>query len=368
VQRWIIVIVIGLVLRLGLAWGFYGNFDQDSYATVTDIMQRGGQVYTETERYNYTPLWMHTLFVLRGIADGLHLPFHGVVRTFLTLADLTVALLIVVLMRFAGRGNGLDALTIYWLNPGAIVITGYHGQFEVLAMIPTLLAMVLHYRWEGRGKTLLMWSLFTLSLIIKHDTAFVIWPLCVYLYGWRRGMIAMLASVIVFLLTFIPYVPTNAEGIARNVFLYQSHNGMYGLSLFLPRTLNLLLMVGAVFITPIILNRNQTALIPMLTYSLVAWFVFTTGLGVQYLTLLFVIGVMDRRFWGWLYVAGIAVCIPQIGYVMDDYSVINVMIFLAYLIIWGMCTLWLLRIVNKPIRAALARGYPLKSLSVSGSK
>src|SRR5690349_18200368 len=61
-------LLIGFGLRFFLAAAYHGNFDEDSYEIVVGIMQRGGNIYTETARYNYSPAWALVLFGLNGVA------------------------------------------------------------------------------------------------------------------------------------------------------------------------------------------------------------------------------------------------------------------------------------------------------------
>ena len=46
-----------LAARLALLRTFPGNYDTESYGIVAGIARRGGDVYRETLRYNYSPLW-----------------------------------------------------------------------------------------------------------------------------------------------------------------------------------------------------------------------------------------------------------------------------------------------------------------------
>lgn len=125
-----VAFLIGLALRLALACFTPGNYDMRSYEIVASIMQRGGNVYAATPRYNYSPLWAYILRSLSYIG-----PVHITARVFLSLVDMGNALLI-------RRMWGLTAGTCYALNPAVIVLVGYGGQFETLACLPLLIALV----------------------------------------------------------------------------------------------------------------------------------------------------------------------------------------------------------------------------------
>ena len=59
--------------RAAASRAFSGNYDVDSFAGAVAILRRGGDVYLETTRYNYSPVWAHVLLALDAVAarDGL---------------------------------------------------------------------------------------------------------------------------------------------------------------------------------------------------------------------------------------------------------------------------------------------------------
>ncbi len=72
----ILVVVSGTAVRLYLAYEFYGNYDTTSYEIVAAIVKRGGNVYAETSRYNYSPLWS----LMLGALNHLQLCFSSLLR------------------------------------------------------------------------------------------------------------------------------------------------------------------------------------------------------------------------------------------------------------------------------------------------
>lgn len=229
-------ILVGLSLRLWLAWGPYGNYDQVSYRIVSEIVARGGNVYAETSRYNYGPLWSLLLGLFRRASAATGWPLHFVVRGFLTLADAGTAVLVGLLAREAGvRSAGLGAL-VYALSPVAILVVGFHGQFDNLAAVPLLLAALLTLRARGAPRLAPVWALATLALCIKHLCLFSVWMLLVYAAGGvKKAAVLMAGSLAVFGAQFLPWLPEGAAGIAHNVFGYSGSSRPYGLTTVLPR-------------------------------------------------------------------------------------------------------------------------------------
>lgn len=249
-KRWafpLVALIIGVGARLYLAANFYGNYDQQSYDIVINIMARGGNVYADTFRYNYAPLWAYILLGLAHIAIWLHAgSSHVVIRGFLTLVDVADALLIARLAERTCRGRGRIAFSAYMLNPVAILLVGYHGQFENLMLLPILGAMSYMQENGKRFSPAIVWVLGTVSLITKHIGLFSVWMLFAYAFSGRRRFIFLALSIVAFTATFLPFLPAGLNGIIHNVFLYSSAPGLYGPGLLVTLTYKIATHVAAV--------------------------------------------------------------------------------------------------------------------------
>ena len=214
----ILVIVAGAILRLAVAQRGY-NFDIASYRIVADIMANDGNVYLETQRYNYGPIWFYILsfldFLPFPISDPL-LSLRWKVTAFLSLTDITIAACLY-------RWYGFKIATLFFLNPISIIITGYHSQFDNLAILVALIsvksldnnASILSYR------TLLGLILLGLCLTIKHLLfLFPLW-LAFKNIRWRDKLLTISIPYAVFLASFLPYLSTGSDGIINHVFLYR---------------------------------------------------------------------------------------------------------------------------------------------------
>ncbi len=94
-----------LALRLGLLFAFPGNTDSKSYRIVAEIAARGGDIYSETRRYNYSPAWGQVLRGLDRVREDSKLDLTRAVGLALTAADLaTAALSICSRASVSGRG------------------------------------------------------------------------------------------------------------------------------------------------------------------------------------------------------------------------------------------------------------------------
>jgi hypothetical protein len=262
-QRTLIVcFAVALLLRLLLAFTSPGNFDTSSYIEVARILQQGANVYAETARYNYSPLWFN-LIHLFAWADVAFLPL--IARAFLSLIDMANVALV-------WKLAGWKAALFYAFSPAVILIVGHQGQFETLSLLPLLLAVT------TKDKRLIF-ALGALAVLVKHNSVFLVWVLFVHTVGFKRAALWMVASAALFLLSFAPYLPDGAEGIVRNVFRY---NGIPdgGIAMLLPASIISPLFYALMLIAP--LGMRSLALRRALALTTVLQLTFMPAIAMQY--------------------------------------------------------------------------------------
>lgn len=295
-------VAAGLGLRLLLAWGPYGNYDQTSWQIVAEIVGNGGNVYAETHRYNYAPVWAGVVGTLLPLARVAGLEFHFVVRAFLTLVDLADAILIGLIAAAVGRGSRGTGMLAYALNPVAIMIVGYHGQFDNLAALPLLAATLLAVRRPGRPPVAAIWALATVALLTKHLCVFSVWTLLVFVAGGLlRPALLFLASIAVFLASFAPFLPEGWSGVVGNVVLYAGIPHPYGLPLLLPRTVVYAVFVTAMALFPLVARSRRLPLVQSMELAAVLLLVFIPGVGEAYFLLPALWGSLRRPRGWWVF-------------------------------------------------------------------
>lgn len=257
-----------LALRLGLLFAFPGTYDSESYRIVAAIAARGGDIYAETKRYNYSPLWGQILRGLDRARAASKLDLTRLVGLALTAADLATAALLYLLAsgRFGPRRSALVAL-LFFANPVSILISSFHGQFDNVSILFLLAAILVSRRGESRGPLTI--AMLSVSLCLKHVTWFH--PLLFAWRGRRRFSLAVgTFPYAVFLASFLPYWPSWRD-VAANVFLYRSLMGPYGLyglvvfSLGMPiwvltAALILAMFVAIVWLAPVEISRASLLL------------------------------------------------------------------------------------------------------------
>ncbi len=163
------------------------------------------------------------------------------------------------------------------------------------------------------GTIIAIFCCVTAALIVKHSSIFAIFPLLVWWVGYRRTILLLLSSGIVFLLTFAPFAGEGSAGILSNVFLYKSWRLPYGTQLLFEPTINTAIMALAVFLAPLLTRRMP--LERALLVGVLAWLVFTSGISTNYLYPLIAVAALnaprDRR---WLPVVSVIVAALEMEY------------------------------------------------------
>jgi Gpi18-like mannosyltransferase len=136
-------------MRVGFLVASPENWDTAAYAEVVHVLDSGGALYRDTPRYNYSPAWALTLRALSKVSAPLRIPLHRSVRALLLAADAVTAWFLYriardVLARPPDRAAGVALL--FFANPVSVFVTGFHAQFDGLAILFLLAAL-----WfEGR--------------------------------------------------------------------------------------------------------------------------------------------------------------------------------------------------------------------------
>lgn len=229
---------VGIMLRY-YVMSFGSNFDFESYTIVGELASQGKNIYAETNRYNYAFLFSWIQGITYVLAELHFLDFFSTYRilmvSVLTLADLGIAM-------WLGYRYSLKIAIIFFLNPISIIITGYHNQFDNIAILFALLSISFHDESEQMQKRDWISVLFlSLSLLTKH-ILFMFFAWLLLRDGlhnkktWGKRVCYSVIPPFVFLCSFIPYIVQSRaalQGILENVFFYRSYNNFPLLALFL---------------------------------------------------------------------------------------------------------------------------------------
>lgn len=341
---WIIVAGatgLGVALRLALTYAHPGNYDQRSYEIVAGIMRRGGNVYQETHRYNYSPFWAYCLLLFSLLGDAVSLPLHIIVRTCLTGVDVLVAACIALISGAVPLMRRSHAYALYMLNPVPILIVGYHGQFENLAMLPLLVAVYLLVS-RRTPSPLLIVGLLAMAVIIKHNVVFPVWLILWYIApSPRRAALWMVLVVTAFSASFLPFLQQGWPGIVANVFGYSSGARRYGLDLFLPVPLSRGIFFLALIAHPFIARTHmRLPLAQGVQFSIVIFLSCIYGFSDQYFILPVMLGAICCLRWHNLYTVATTIMLASST---NNIQIIDIPRLTAINMVWFVLVAWLAR-------------------------
>jgi hypothetical protein len=300
------LLVASLLLRLAFATTGT-HIDFDTYQLVADASLAGKNFYVDPGRYNYAPFWGWWVTLLRW-ATG---PWfrYGVLAT-LTAADL---FLITWLYR---RGKIMPAI-LWGLLPIQAVITGFQNMFDILGVIPAILAVALLERNRtGKGNyssdkiVLRATLLLALSLCLKHIYFF--FPFWLFFRTPDRKQRAMLLIIplALFFVSFIPMLPHGgAAAIRYRVFSYTGGiwynfwaelfpDIMARFDEMIPGLRIRSILFFTSMLTAGILLRKRPLYESLLLYG-VCMFISTTGRFVHYQTFILPFLITYRNRWAW---------------------------------------------------------------------
>ena len=245
---------IALLLRLLVCCiGF--NYDMESWNLVAEIAVSGKNVYVETARYNYGPIFIFILAFLKSILNliGLKSVFslHLALVIFLSLTDISIAIVSKRFLKF----NGWGLLLLF--NPVSILITGFHSQFDNLAILFALISWTYLYKPNDLKSILIGAIWLGFSITTKH--IFIFFPL-IYLFVQNRTIkskiIVLTVPYILFFTSFLPFILNSPFAFKENIDHVFKYGGAGGESCLLP-------IISDFFIPKALLNPNLN-LIPIL--------------------------------------------------------------------------------------------------------
>ena len=304
-----------MAIRIGLSRLGY-NYDFESWQLVADLTLQGKNVYAETYRYNYGPLFIWVFAALKFI---FHSNFRTAVALVFSLTDVAIATILF------KRGNTRAALLILF-SPICMIISGYHNQIDNVSILIALLGVrYVETRknydssikgWGiGQQQTIVFAFLLGFSLIAKHILIFFPFWMLFHkrLFVWQKLML-FLFPVALFLASFLPYWSAS-QSIVANVFSYNpgSNAPIYNLLVGKPVIDLLILIFGPslkpLFCTLLIFSgffMRKKVLIEQLAFYYLLVVLFTSLLFAQYLIIpMLFFALFESRFWKWYNLIGL---------------------------------------------------------------
>ncbi len=283
VNIWILIsiLVFGTFLRIWISkFGF--NHDFTMWKVNLELFNNGESFYA-FEKYNYSPLWIYILHFLDSIYINLENSeqFYRIkIIIFLTLIDILIFFCLL-------RNYSLKIGLLFFLNPITIFITGFHNQFDNIAILLGFLSVILYEKNNKDNKIIIPLIILGISLCAKHIMLF--FPIWLFLKekNIRNKFLILLIPYSIFFVSFLPYL-NDLNHIIDNVFLYKSQdNGPFWM-MFVPKIFHMYLEKKTMFAFLIIILgfifRKKNWLNSYMLY-LLSIVVFSSAIANQYLVI-----------------------------------------------------------------------------------
>lgn len=199
--------------------------DLSIYRRMALIVVREEDIYNARNLFPYTPLSLFVAPFALHIATVFNQPFHLIMKLYPLAGDLGTATLVFLLAQ--RRWGALRATVVglaFAFNPISILITGFHGNIMPLT---AFLAFWAYYLLETRRRP----EIYLLSaLVLGIGIGLRSWPVLLLpfllrpgmLDGWRPRIVYVAVAAFPSVLTLVPYLLANFEGINREFFSYTS--------------------------------------------------------------------------------------------------------------------------------------------------
>ena len=237
------IVLLGIGLRF-LAATRGNNYDFDSFLIVANIVSKGLNVYASTNRYNYGPIWFQLINIMFLVSSKNIIVFRYILVASLSLVDLAIFAILY-------KKLGKSIAYLFFLNPISIIITGYHNQFDNLALLLGMMSVLTigeNFGTQINRQKLLGLLILGISLSTKHLLiVFPIW-LAVKQKGIFQKIFIIIVPLIIFFCSFIPYWKNGYQGIINNVFLYKSFFNEYFYRIFVPSGIQAILSSTEIWI------------------------------------------------------------------------------------------------------------------------
>lgn len=403
--RWMLgVAALAALVRLVPAALTFGTSDVVTWELLGRMLLDGENFYA-TQLHNWPALWIYFCAAAIWLHDTTGVPFSLLIKLPPIAADALISLLLMSWTR--RRSAGLA----YALNPVAILITGYHGQFDALMLAPTVLATLLFTkstrlqtaaralrcarmtaRQSGARATPISRNVLLSALAIGlgiwfKPVPFILLPLLLpRLATWRDRLLYTVLAVAPAILGTLPYFVQWPQDVAANFLGYSSWFGQWGYAVmwmvvefvtsgtvpwwlpdpdYVSAPLHAIyvggkfVLIGALCVTWWLAFRRRMDLLRSITVTFAVFYFATSGFGVQYLLWIVPFAIARRDRWLWPFTVA-ATLLLLVAYTLgraylplpempdNGPSLREFAVKLATLPAWLICGLWAWSLLRRP--------------------
>jgi hypothetical protein len=236
------LIAAGTAVRIALAFTTDGQpydieFLRDLRRTLGESPLRVYETLmgpNDDARYPYLPGYFPFAALAGGLASLTGLAYEALVRLPAIFADAALAL---VVQDFLARRGASDrrrvaATALVALGPSFIVISGYHGQVDSLAILPAVVAVAMWDRWPESRRAIYAGLLIGTGVVLKTTPVVMLLALLPAVRSWREAAKLLAAGAVVPIVVAAPWLVTSFDEM-RQALRYRGFPGTSGLSILL---------------------------------------------------------------------------------------------------------------------------------------
>jgi uncharacterized membrane protein len=175
--------------------------------------------YEAARLYPYPPAWI----LFEVAAEWLSRLFGGGFAVLVKLPAVAADVAIVWLLAKVGLARGLGAegstfaaAWVYALHPVALLVVGFHGQFDSLAVLAVLLALVLNDSGRRDASALVL----ALGIATKSFPVLLVPFFLLVQPGFRRGLRYLALATLPVAASLVPFAVANWSALLRELFGY----------------------------------------------------------------------------------------------------------------------------------------------------
>jgi hypothetical protein len=234
-----LVLGLGVVVSTVLAAITAGEpYDMQSFQLVSDAVERAPlHVYTYFVHHGmfhwpYPPAFLPWIWAAGRVAPHGGPSFAFMIRIPTILADAAIAWIVQDWLGRVGRSgrDRLLAAALIVLGPSFVVIAGYHGQFDAVAILPGVLAISLWPRMGSPPRALVVGLLIGLGGALKTVPLLLLLAVLPTARSRREVVTLLLAAALPLVVAFAPFALAGTLP-STHVLSYHGYPGVGDLSL-----------------------------------------------------------------------------------------------------------------------------------------
>ncbi len=383
-KQGIIIFLSVILIRLSLAWIFGIEVaDIDQFHTMANLIANNKNIFDTEGLFHYTPIAMFLPYWCLRIGEFFKLPFHFVIKWPAILSDAGIALLIwhYFLTHAKMSKNAFEAGLVYAFNPVSLLITCFHGSYNIVYIFFVVIAFVLMS--SDNDNRFYRLSALCMGVAIGFRgfaVLFIPFFLKKMQLSWRKKIVFVFLAGIPSVITLIPAVIANFQAVWRDTFSYSgvTDYGWIAISraywflvsgnIYLPGTMGndflslskwIFLFSYAAFVIYFFFLEHELTLLDGILVTILLFYVVYGGISSQYLAWIIPFAVLYGMKWLQRYSVSAAIALicfylfyfPKILFGSlpiawrELNSEVTIFVLLGNVVFWVICSVWMARII-----------------------